>query len=66
LPQHCKCSGAGDEKYIDTYFHLNEKHEVVGKLTMKEMDEVFLETANKNGKLDSLLNSFMPDSIPVH
>ncbi len=56
----------GKDKYIDTYFHLNEKYEVIGKLTMKEMDEVFQETANKDGKLDSLLNSFMTDSIPKH
>lgn len=56
----------GSEKHIDTYFHLNEKYEIVGKLTMKQMDEVFQEIANKNGKLDSIMNSLIPDSAPSH
>jgi hypothetical protein len=54
----------GKGKYIDTYFHLNEKYEVVGKLTMKEMDEVSKKIENRNGKLDSIMNSLIPDSAP--
>ncbi len=56
----------GDKKYVDTYFHLDEKYQVVGKLTIKEMHEVSKKIENSDGKLDSIMNSLIPDSAPSH
>jgi outer membrane receptor for Fe3+-dicitrate len=56
----------GAKKVIDMYFHLDEKYEVVGKLTMSEMDGILRDLENKSGKLDSIMNSLIPDSAPSH
>jgi hypothetical protein len=56
----------GEKKYVDTYFHLDGKYQVVGKLTIKEMHEVSKKIENSNGKLDSIMNSLIPDSAPSH
>jgi hypothetical protein len=56
----------GTKKIADMYFHLDEKYEVVGKLTFKEMDSLLKDLESKSGKLDSIMNSLIPDSAPTH
>ena len=56
----------GAKKVIDMYFHLDEKYEVVGKLTMDEMNGILKDLESKSGKLDSIMNSLIPDSAPTH
>ncbi len=56
----------GKEKYIDIYFHLDKNYGIIGKLTMKEMDDISKKIENSSGKLDSIMNSLIPDSAPSH
>lgn len=47
---------------INMYFHLDENYNVIGYLTDKEMDKIM---QNKVGnKLDSIMNSLIPNSAP--
>lgn len=52
----------GATKIVDMYFHLDEKYEVIGNLTSKEMDEMLLK--HTQSKLDSIMNSLVPNSAP--
>lgn len=45
----------GNTKTVNMYFHLDEKYEVIGKMTTSEMEKMVVDE-NKNS-LDSIMNS---------
>lgn len=44
-----------NKKTIDTYFHLNENYQVIGKNTMEEMTKLVNDDLKNNPKFDSIL-----------
>lgn len=49
----------GSEKITNMYFHLDEKYNVLGKMTFNEMEQMML-NENKNS-LDSIMNILVPN-----
>ena len=46
-----------NKKTVDTYFHLNEAYQVIGKNTMAEMDKLVNDDLKNNPKFDSIMKS---------
>ena len=46
-----------NKKILDTYFHLNETYQVIGKNTMKEMNKLVNDDLKNNPKFDSIMKS---------
>lgn len=46
-----------NKKTVDTYFHLNEAYQVIGKNTMEEMMKLVTDDLKNNPKFDSIMKS---------
>jgi len=46
-----------NKKTVDTYFHLNELYQVIGKNTIEEMNKLSNDDLKNNPKFDSILKS---------
>ena len=46
-----------NKKTVDTYFHLNENYQVIGKNTMEEMMKLVSDDLKNNPKFDSIMKS---------
>ena len=46
-----------NKKTVDTYFHLNEAYQVIGKNTMEEMNKLVNDDLKNNPKFDSIMKS---------
>lgn len=46
-----------NKKIVDTYFHLNEAYQVIGKNTMEEMNKLVNDDLKNNPKFDSIMKS---------
>lgn len=46
-----------NKKTLNTYFHLNEAYQVIGKNTMKEMNKLVNDDLKNSPKFDSIMKS---------